>query len=160
MALGDKIHILREDRNLSQKELANLAGVTTGVIAEWEADETAPNLAELARLCKALNVSSDILLEVTTEDIVPSVPVQKQEPKPVIVPAKEHKKTGLIVGIVAGIVVVLIGASKRANYTILDCISRGNSAFTACREVQHRPKRPLGGANLHPGGSLYHLSPF
>lgn len=108
MALGEKIHTLREERNLSQKELASLAGVTTGVIAEWEADETAPNLKELAYLCKALNVSSDVLLEVTTEDVAPSVPVLNQESKPLVVSAKK-KKTGMIVGAAVLIVTIVIG---------------------------------------------------
>ena len=34
MDLGNKIQTLREEHGLSQKELANLIGVTTGTIAE------------------------------------------------------------------------------------------------------------------------------
>ena len=72
MALGNKIQSLREEHGLSQKELANLVGVTTGTIAEWEAEESAPSLTELSRLSKALNVSSDVLLDATT-DVVPTL---------------------------------------------------------------------------------------
>lgn len=39
MALGSKIQSLRESQDLTQKELASAVGVTTGIIAEWEADE-------------------------------------------------------------------------------------------------------------------------
>ena len=59
MTLGNKIQSLREEHSLSQKELANLVGVTTGTIAEWEADDSMPNITELARLSKSLNVSSE-----------------------------------------------------------------------------------------------------
>ena len=96
MALGNKIQSLREEHSLSQKELANLIGVTTGTIAEWEAEESAPSLTELSRLSKALNVSSDVLLDATTEDI-PAPPVSKHEPALVTAPAKKSKKIGWII---------------------------------------------------------------
>lgn len=68
MTLGNRIRLFREKCNLTQKELANRVGVTTGIIAEWEADETTPNLSELAKLCKALSVSSDVFLETVSEE--------------------------------------------------------------------------------------------
>ena len=91
MALGNKIQSLREEHSLSQKELANLVGVTTGTIAEWEAGESDPNLAELSRLSKALNISSDVLLDATSEAIPAPMITPKQEPVPVIAPAKKRK---------------------------------------------------------------------
>lgn len=107
MALGNKIQSLREEHNLSQKELAGLVGVSTGVIAEWEADEAMPTLAELSRLSKALGVSSDVLLDATTEESVTPVAQVIEEPTPVITTPKKRKKTGLVVGVfVAGILVV------------------------------------------------------
>lgn len=63
MTLGAKIQKLRESRELTQKKLAEITGVTTGKVAEWEADEVAPDIMELAKLSKALSVSSDELLE-------------------------------------------------------------------------------------------------
>lgn len=108
MALGNKIQLLREEHSLSQKELANLVGVTTGTVAEWEADESAPSLAELSRLSKALNVSSDVLLDSTTEDVPVTSVVTKQEPAPVIAPAKKRKKKGWIIGGMALVLVIAI----------------------------------------------------
>ena len=67
MTLGQKIQSLREQQNLSQKELATLADVTTGIIAEWESDEAVPSLSALYKLSKALSVPSDILLETAAE---------------------------------------------------------------------------------------------
>ena len=110
MALGNEIQLLREERGLSQKELANLVGVTTGNVAEWEADESEPSLAELSRLSKALNVSSDVLLDATTEvAATPTVQVNK-EPTVATITPKNHKKTGWIIGalIAATLVVVAI----------------------------------------------------
>ena len=109
MALGNKIQLLREEHSLSQKELANLVGVTTGTIAEWEAEESAPSLTELSRLSKALNVSSDVLLDATTDAVpVPAI-APKQESVPVIVPAKKRKGKGWIIAVTA-LCVALIAA--------------------------------------------------
>lgn len=107
MTFGSTLQSLRESQGLSQKDLAKLIGVTTGVVAEWEADDTAPNLTELSRLSKALGVSSDVLLDATAE--VAATPVAQfiGEPTPVITKPKKHKKTGLIVSaFVAGVLVV------------------------------------------------------
>ena len=108
MALGNKIQSLREEHSLSQKELANLVGVTTGTVAEWEADESAPSLAELSRLSKTLNVSSDVLLDSTTEDVPVISVVTKQEPAPMIAPAKKRKKKGWIIGGMALVLIIAI----------------------------------------------------
>ena len=110
MTFGSKLQSLRELQGVSQKELANLVGVTTGVIAEWEADEATPNLVELSRLSKVLNVSSDILLDVTVEESTIPVTPSNQETTPIAVPDKKRKKAGWIV-CVAVLCVVLIGAA-------------------------------------------------
>lgn len=68
MALGERIKTLRESKHMSQKELATLVGFTTGTVAEWEANEAIPDIAALAKLSKALSVSSDVLLEEVTEE--------------------------------------------------------------------------------------------
>ncbi len=108
MTFGDKLQSLRESQGLSQKELAGLVGVSTGVIAEWEADESTPSLAELSRLSKALGVSSDILLDATAEAVTPPVAHSKSTPAPVIVAPKKPQKIGWIIGaFAAGILVVI-----------------------------------------------------
>lgn len=111
MTLGQKICTLRSEIGLTQKELAAQLGITTGTIAEWEADETTPNLSELSRLSKALNVSSDVLLETTIEEISAPVSQPKQEPITVVAPAKKRKKTGWIIGSVAVIIALAIGVA-------------------------------------------------
>lgn len=111
MTLGQKINTLRSEKELTQKALAAQLGVTTGTIAEWEADEATPNLSELSRLSKALNVSSDILIETATEDIAVPVAAPKQEPVPVIAPAKKRKKKGLVIGAVALCVALIVAAA-------------------------------------------------
>ena len=108
MALGNKIQLLREEQGLSQKELASIAGVTTGTIAEWEADESAPSLTELSRLSKALNVSSDVLLDATIEAIPSRTVTSTQEPVSVIAPPRQLKRKGWLIGAVTLCVVLIV----------------------------------------------------
>ncbi len=108
MTLGNKIQLLREEHSLSQKELANLVGVTTGTIAEWEADESAPGLAELSRLSKALNVSSDVLLDATVDVIPAPVVTPKEELVSETKPTKKTKKKPVIFCLLAVAAVALV----------------------------------------------------
>lgn len=68
MTLGQKIQSLRGQLGISQKDLAQLIGSTTGAVAEWEADESIPSLRELSKLSKALDVSSDVLLDAANDN--------------------------------------------------------------------------------------------
>ena len=110
MTFGKKIHFLRESQGLSQKELAHYIGVTTGIVAEWEADEAVPSLAELSRLSKVLNVSSDFLLDATADTVPAPAIAPKQESIPVIAPAKKRKGKGWIIA-VAALCVALIATA-------------------------------------------------
>ena len=101
MTFGSKLQSLREEQSISQKELAGLVGVSTGIIAEWEADEAMPGLAELSRLSKALGVSSDVLLDATAETTVTPSVQPTQEMPAVVVPVKKRKKTGFVIGAIA-----------------------------------------------------------
>ena len=60
--LGNRIKELREEKGLSQKELAKAIGAKTGEIAEWESGETEPTLQYLDKLTSVLDVSYDSLL--------------------------------------------------------------------------------------------------
>ena len=97
MTFGDNLQSLRESKELSQKELAGLIGVSTGIVAEWEADEATPNLAELSRLSKALGVSSDILLDAIAGVEANPVAQFKSTPAPVIPAPKNPRKIGWII---------------------------------------------------------------
>jgi transcriptional regulator with XRE-family HTH domain len=56
ISVGSKLRSIREERNLSQRELAQLAGVSTNAISLIERDENSPSVATLQSLAAALNV--------------------------------------------------------------------------------------------------------
>lgn len=59
---GKKIKFLRENKNLTQKELANILGVTRDVVANWETDRGAPNPEIWPKLSSFFNIRIDDLL--------------------------------------------------------------------------------------------------
>ena len=59
---GKKILNLRQNANMTQEELALRMGVTPQAISKWERGQSLPDISLLAELCKALNVSADLLL--------------------------------------------------------------------------------------------------
>ena len=83
-----------------------MIGVSTGTIAEWEADEAAPGLAAVAKLSKAFGVSSDVLLE----EIAETTETKVVEPVNITVSTKAVKKKPILaICITVFLAVVLVG---------------------------------------------------
>jgi len=55
-SVGNKLRTVREERGLSQRELAQRAGVSTNAISLIERDENSPSVSTLQSLATALNV--------------------------------------------------------------------------------------------------------
>ena len=69
--IGERIKYLRYKRNLSQKQLANIAGVPETSISHFEIGDREPAIGTLQKLAKALNTSADYLLSMTfSEDSI------------------------------------------------------------------------------------------
>lgn len=66
MKIGDKIKELREGKNISQKELSELVGVSDAMISMYEKNKKGPSVEVVTKLADALNVSTDYLLDVET----------------------------------------------------------------------------------------------
>lgn len=69
MSFGKRLRDLRESHNLSQKKLAELAGLSSkaGNFSQYESDKVKPSIDVLIALCLFFNVSSDYLLFGNTE---------------------------------------------------------------------------------------------
>lgn len=53
---------LREENNLTLKQLADAIGVSDIAISRWENNKRTPNIDSLLALCKYFKVSADFLL--------------------------------------------------------------------------------------------------
>lgn len=68
---GQKILMLREKQDITQKELADLVGITEATVSRYENDQRKPRGEILIKLAKVLNISTDYLLDenITYDDI-------------------------------------------------------------------------------------------
>ena len=64
MSIGTTIKKLRRERNITQEQLAEMLGVSTNAVSQWECDKTAPDISHLPVLANIFEVSADILLEI------------------------------------------------------------------------------------------------
>ena len=60
--MGEIIYRLRVNRKLSQKELAQMCGVTQQFIQRIEKGKVKPSTSTLVKLAAALNTTTDIIL--------------------------------------------------------------------------------------------------
>ena len=64
MSIGTTIKKLRRGRNITQEQLAEMLGVSTNAVSQWECDKTAPDISHLPVLANIFEVSADVLLEI------------------------------------------------------------------------------------------------
>ncbi len=61
--IGKNILRLRKQRHITQKQLANMIGVTAGAVSKWETENSTPDISLLAPLARALGATTDHLLD-------------------------------------------------------------------------------------------------
>ncbi len=67
---GERLRQLRKERNLTQKQLADLIGVKNSVISFYEVGERTPSLEAVVKLARVLHVSADTLLGIEKSETV------------------------------------------------------------------------------------------
>lgn len=66
--IGSRIRKYREERSLSQKQFAELMGISNSRVSNWEQGINRPDADILADICRVLNVSPSELLNVHLSD--------------------------------------------------------------------------------------------
>ena len=62
MKIGERIYLLRKEKNISQEELANELNVSRQTISKWETGESCPDIDKIIPLCNYFEITSDELL--------------------------------------------------------------------------------------------------
>ncbi len=62
MKIGEVIRKYRKEREMTQEQLARLLGVTASAVNKWEKGSACPDIALLAPIARALDISLDTLL--------------------------------------------------------------------------------------------------
>ena len=87
-SVGNKLRVIREERGLSQRELAQRAGISTNAISLIERDENSPSVSTLQNLAGALNIRMSYFFDDHEPTQVLHV---KADSRPVIIDV--HKNT-------------------------------------------------------------------
>ena len=61
--LGEKLYLLRKNKNISQEEIAEILNTSRQAVSKWERDESKPDIDKLILMAKLFNVSIDYLLD-------------------------------------------------------------------------------------------------
>lgn len=62
MTFGERIVFYRGKKNINQKQLAQILGITPTRLNYWEKDKRQPDVAMIKAISEALDVSPDILI--------------------------------------------------------------------------------------------------
>lgn len=63
MTIGEKIKVLRKEKNLSQESLAKILGVTFQAVSKWETNTTVPDVNLIPSIASFFGVSIDELFD-------------------------------------------------------------------------------------------------
>ena len=69
MKFGDKLKLIRKDKNMSQEELAEKVNVTRQSVSKWENGEAYPEMNNILELCKIFNCKINDLVHTDMSDI-------------------------------------------------------------------------------------------
>ena len=63
MSIGQNIKKYRKEKSYTQRELADLIGVSVQAVSKWETDTGAPDISQVVPLASALDISTDALFD-------------------------------------------------------------------------------------------------
>ncbi len=67
--LGEKLYLLRKNKNISQEEIAEILNTSRQAVSKWERDESKPDIDKLILIAKLFNVSIDYLLDYEIDNL-------------------------------------------------------------------------------------------
>ena len=62
MSIGSNIKRIRREKGITQEKLAELLGLTSSAISQWETDRVLPDITQIPILCNIFDVTSDEIL--------------------------------------------------------------------------------------------------
>ncbi|MCL2061281.1 MAG: helix-turn-helix domain-containing protein [Firmicutes bacterium] len=67
MTLGEKIQVLRKEKQLSTRRLGEVAGVSCSMISKWERNVCEPKVYSIQKLADYFNITLEELLNSKVE---------------------------------------------------------------------------------------------
>lgn len=67
--IGSRLSVCRQNKNMTQEELANRLGITPQALSKWERGISLPDIAMLPDIARILEISTDDLLGLSQENV-------------------------------------------------------------------------------------------
>lgn len=77
---GEKIKQYRENNSYSQRDLAEILGVSIRTVVRWEQDKSKPNPEDVKRIASLMGISEEELLNDSKDSGINLVRAKKQSP--------------------------------------------------------------------------------
>lgn len=68
--IGSRLSVCRQNRNMTQEELANRLGITPQALSKWERGVSLPDTSMLPDIARILEISTDYLLGISRQSVV------------------------------------------------------------------------------------------
>lgn len=134
MSIGYKIKTLRRAKELTQEELAEMLGVSSKAISQWECNRTSPDISQLPMLCNFFEVTADELLGI-------DVFHKTAERDKVLDMSRELAKNGKIEEALAKL---REGIKRFPNdATLMSCFIYNSTTYVNCRECTNVEKEQI-----------------
>lgn len=77
--IGERIQLLRSNRNITQEQLATVLGVSKSTLSAYEREERQPSANVIIQIAKYFDVSSDFVLGLIRNEISLSTQIKDSE---------------------------------------------------------------------------------
>ena len=79
MTISQKIFILLDEKNMSQKEFAEQTGISQSTISDWKRKKTNPSADKIMKICEVLQVTPYELLEEDSSRLADGIVLSAEE---------------------------------------------------------------------------------
>ncbi len=105
MTLGERIASLRNEKRMSQGELAEKLNVSRQSVSKWETDASIPELDKIIQLCELFHISMDELVRGEGEE-----PSAKEETQAAVMPEATLPPKAISTQKIIGFILFAVGA--------------------------------------------------
>lgn len=119
MDFRERLIKLRDERKLSQQELADMLDVTRQTVSRWESGKSYPSIPQIAGICRTFHIDANELLDcgenAAAQSEKPTQNEQKKKPTKTFIAAVTICGM-LLAAAIGGLIATIVYAVKDASY--------------------------------------------
>ena len=133
MKFRDNLLHLRQQRNMTQEQLAMLLGVSRQSVAKWESGQSTPEVDKLLKMAELFSCTIDELVsdDLSTRTVAPAEILPEDAPIEDVCGYDEHMK-GFAFGIATGVGIIILGTAISVLIAALVPEPISEALVTAC----------------------------